>query len=232
LPCPSISDRTIVLLHGYADAKVGAIAWAPLLLDMGFHVCAIDLRAHGESDGEMSTAGYFERHDLDAAINTLKARWPRETETIYLYGISLGGAVAIATAAMRDDVAGVVMDSPFADYATALRDHSRLLGSPGGIVPSLAARMAAWMSHADFSVVRPVELIARSRCPVLVFQGTADPITHAANRQQYAAAIAAAPAGSRQVVLEGVGHLAGFRDTPAVYSEALASFLKPSGSLP
>ena len=36
LPCPAGGSRTVVLLHGYADAKIGAIAWAPPLLELGF----------------------------------------------------------------------------------------------------------------------------------------------------------------------------------------------------
>src|SRR5438094_889791 len=47
--------RCAVLLHGYADAKVGAIAWAPAWQALGFHMLAIDLRAHGESGGTYST---------------------------------------------------------------------------------------------------------------------------------------------------------------------------------
>ena len=39
------SDRCVVLLHGYADAKVGAIAWAPMWHELGYHALAIDLRA-------------------------------------------------------------------------------------------------------------------------------------------------------------------------------------------
>src|SRR6476620_7955891 len=31
IPADASSDQTILLLHGYSDAKVGSIAWAPLL---------------------------------------------------------------------------------------------------------------------------------------------------------------------------------------------------------
>ncbi len=44
-------NRTILLIHGYGDAKVGAIAWAPLFQQMGWNILAIDLRAHGDSGG-------------------------------------------------------------------------------------------------------------------------------------------------------------------------------------
>src|SRR5436305_1396341 len=41
------SDKTVILLHGYADAKIGAIAWAPLFHELGYNILALDLRAHG-----------------------------------------------------------------------------------------------------------------------------------------------------------------------------------------
>jgi len=64
IPCPASAGRCAILLHGYADAKVGGIAWAPLFISLGYNVLAIDLRAHGDSGGRYSTGGYFERDDL------------------------------------------------------------------------------------------------------------------------------------------------------------------------
>src|SRR5450631_1908791 len=54
--------RCAIIVHGYGDAKVGGIAWAPLLQSLGFSVLAVDLRAHGESQGTLCTAGFWERH--------------------------------------------------------------------------------------------------------------------------------------------------------------------------
>ena len=75
------SNQTIVLVHGYSDAKVGAIAWAPMLRDLGFNLLVPDLRAHGESEGTYCTAGYWERHDLMQIIDQLRAAHPRQTAT-------------------------------------------------------------------------------------------------------------------------------------------------------
>jgi hypothetical protein len=76
IPCAT-AKRTMLLIHGYADAKVGAIAWAPLFHSLGWNLLAIDLRAHGESEGTQTTAGFFERHDVAQVINQLRPARPR-----------------------------------------------------------------------------------------------------------------------------------------------------------
>src|SRR4051812_9835381 len=120
------SNTTTILLHGYADAKVGAIAWAPLFHDLHHNILALDLRAHGESGGAISTAGYWERHDLNQILNELRARYPNETQQLILFGASLGAAVAIALAAERTDVDAVILESPFTDFRHAAAAHFHL----------------------------------------------------------------------------------------------------------
>src|SRR4051812_34970651 len=79
IPCPAGGERTVILIHGDAAAKVGSIAWAPLWISMGYHVLAIDLRAHGSSGGVNVTAGFWERHDVSRVIDQLRAERPGET---------------------------------------------------------------------------------------------------------------------------------------------------------
>src|SRR5438477_12879344 len=84
IPHPAAMGKCAVLIHGYGDAKVGAIAWAPLFHSLGYHILAIDLRAHGESGGAQTTAGYFERHDLNQVLDQFRAARPTDTQTIIL----------------------------------------------------------------------------------------------------------------------------------------------------
>src|SRR5262245_33052120 len=42
IPHPAAAGKCVVLIHGYADAKVGAIAWAPTWRAMGYNICALD----------------------------------------------------------------------------------------------------------------------------------------------------------------------------------------------
>ncbi len=143
IPADSSSDRCAILLHGYADAKIGAIAWAPIFHSLGWNVLAIDLRAHGESGGEKVTGGHFERHDLSHVIDQLLERQPAETKQIVLFGVSMGSAIATQVAAMRDDVAGVIAESFVGSFIFASHAQTHLMGLPGGIVGQIAAHLAA-----------------------------------------------------------------------------------------
>src|SRR5215471_5916604 len=41
IPHPAAAGKCVILIHGYGDAKVGAIAWAPTWHSLGYHILAI-----------------------------------------------------------------------------------------------------------------------------------------------------------------------------------------------
>ncbi|HEX8911953.1 MAG TPA: alpha/beta fold hydrolase, partial [Humisphaera sp.] len=239
------SRRTVVLVHGYADAKVGAIAWAPVWVGLGFNVLAIDLRAHGESGGRVCSGGYWERHDVAQVVSEWTARNPDATREVYLFGASMGAAVAIAaaelltrpeadrpaagdaaTAAVMSPVAGVVLDSPFADFAAASAAHFELLGLPGGPVRRWALRLAGWTAQADFAAVRPVDLIPRVGCPVLVLAAGDDPYVTPAEAAAIERATVGRGDGSSYHRFDGVEHLMAVVADPDGYRGAIEGFVR------
>lgn len=228
IPPPSATGKCIVALHGYGDAKVGAIAWAPTFHSLGYGFLAIDLRAHGESGGVHSTAGYWERHDVGEVINQFRASRPSETRSVILFGVSLGAAVAAATAADRDDLDGVILESPFADYRRAIAAHAEILGQPGGVVQTLGVQLAEWLSGADFDAVRPVDLIANIRCPLMIVQPSDDPFVPPADAKRIEQAAASRPSALHTVYwnVTGASHVQALAADPDAYREKLADFLE------
>lgn len=229
IPCSRATGRCAILLHGYGDAKVGAIAWAPTLHELGFNILALDLRAHGGSEGDACTAGFFERHDVSQVIDQLRRDKPRETGKIVLFGVSLGAAVAAATAVLREDVAAVVMECPFADYELAAASHADVLGAPGKHLQTMAFRQAQKMARADFSAVRPVDLIPRIACPLMVIRSEADVFVDEAQ----AVRVEAATRGRGEAMgvtvywnAENAHHVAALYEDPAGYRERLGKFFK------
>lgn len=169
------SNQTILLIHGRGDAKVGAIAWAPTLHSLGWNILAIDLRAHGDSGGVFSTAGFWERHDVAQVINQFRAARPVETKVFVIFGVSLGAAVAVATTVGRSDIDALILESPFGDYRQAIAAHGFMQGYPGGPLREVAVRLAEWMSASNFNAVRPQDLLRQVSCPVMVIASGADP---------------------------------------------------------
>jgi pimeloyl-ACP methyl ester carboxylesterase len=232
---PQAQGRCALLLHGYADAKVGAIAWAPTFHALGFNLLAVDLRAHGQSQGRYSTGGFLERHDIDQVINQLRAQQGDAVRRLVLFGVSLGAAVACATAILRaeqnppGDIDALVLECPFADYAQAIRSHARVLALPGDRLVSAAVWLAQKMSGADFDAVRPVKLISRVPCAVMVIRSDADLIIPPADADQIDAALAARPAAFAPGVYwqaQNAHHIAALCEDPELYRQKLAQFLE------
>jgi pimeloyl-ACP methyl ester carboxylesterase len=230
IPSANPSARCAILLHGYADAKVGSIAWAPLLRGLGFNVLAIDLRAHGQSEGKYCTAGYYERQDVSQVIEQIRGERPEQTREMVLFGASLGAAVAAATAAGRDDLFAVVLESSFADYSHAIAHQADRIGLPGAFFQRLALWAAQRMARCDFSAVRPVDLIPQIKCPVMMICYRNDPFVPAADLESLRAA---AGRGEQDTFweIDGVHHLLGLANDPAEYSRRVAEFFEKTARI-
>ena len=226
--------RCAILVHGYGDAKVGALAWAPTFHDFGYHVLTIDLRAHGESGGSHSTAGFFERHDLNQVINDLRASRPDETRTLVLFGVSLGAACVLAAAEQREretghgDVAGVILESPFADYKRAVAAHGHILGYPGGVLRDAGVALAERLSGADFDAVRPVDLVPRLRAPLMLLLSGDDPFVPPADAAMLEDAARQRPADrvTRVWTIAECPHVFGLAVCTDEYQHRLGEFLE------
>jgi uncharacterized protein len=228
IPTPDSRGRCAVILHGYSDAKVGGIAWAPLLRSFGFNILTIDLRAHGESGGAYSTAGFWERQDVNQVLNQIKALRPTETRQILLFGISLGAATAAATAVMRDDLSAVILEGPFANFHSAAAHHADRLGTPGPFFQDNAYRLAKWFAKADFDAVKPTDTIPRIRCPVMVIQALDDPFLSNSDQAAIRKAVESCDLTHGPSIcweLPGVHHVVGMSVDPTEYRQRIEEFL-------
>lgn len=157
---------TLVYLHGIADNRASAGGVVRHFLPRGFDVVAYDSRAHGESEGNACTYGFFEKADLRAVIDTL-APGP-----IVLIGTSLGGAVALQAAADDARVSAVVAAETFSDLRTVASERAPFFFTAGAIRE--AFRLAAERGRFDVDAVSPEAAARRIVAPVLLVHGADD----------------------------------------------------------
>lgn len=124
-------EKAIVLIHGLNSSKWDDCCIKPamkVLGERGYSVLVVDMRAHGESGGEITTLGYKESDDVAEIVNLLRNRGFKK---IALYGFSMGGAISIITAA-KTLVDAVVVDSPYVNIVSSGRRLvSRIKGFVG-----------------------------------------------------------------------------------------------------
>ena len=170
IPHPASNGRCVVMLHDYADAKVGVIAHAPAWHASGFNILALDLRAHGASGGSISAAGYWERHDLSQVLNQLRVQHPHRTQHLVLFGVGLGAITAAATAALREDVDALVMERPFQNYRALAASTLGPVGAQARLLESMSLPLAGWLVGANFNCLNLPTMLAQSRTTMTVIQ--------------------------------------------------------------
>src|SRR5205809_4884842 len=185
-PPPSPTSPTSPALPWfYGNGEPVAAIW-PIVREFqppGTAVLVLDYPGYGGSGGRATEPALYAA--ADAAYAALTARPDVDPRRIYVYGRSLGSAVATYTAA-HHPVAGLILESPFTNAAAMAKYHY-------GLLPRFLLRLS----------LDNVANVRRVSCPILLFHGDADRLVPTAMGM----AVAAAAAGPVEVVLiHGAGH--------------------------
>src|SRR2546430_7508367 len=81
-----------------------------MFLHKGYSVLLPDSRAHGESGGDLATYGITERQDVHLWAELLQQRAPG---CVYLFGESMGAAIALQATAVTPHLCAVAVESPY-----------------------------------------------------------------------------------------------------------------------
>ena len=198
---------TVVYLHGIADNRDSSIGVIRRFTTQGLDVVAYDSRAHGASDGNLCTYGYFEKEDLRGVVDTLSPG------PLVLLGTSLGAAVALQEAATDTRVSGVIAAEVFSYLETIARE--RAPSFVPGYLMAQAFRVAE--QRAAFSVrdVSPVRAASKIRVPVLLIHGEGDLLTTPEHSRRVFVALAGP---KRLLLVPRAGHNESLRNS-AVWTQ-------------
>lgn len=210
VPAAEPSAPTLLFLHGARRNLSGSYGRIELMRSLGFNVLAIDYRGFGRSS-PLLPSEQSAIEDTRLAFADLVQREPDPGKR-FVYGYSLGGALAIDLAAHTDGIAGVIVESTF----TSIPDLVR-------------ASRWSWVPLLNTIVTQEfdsISKIAQVNEPLLLIHGTADRlIPHAMSDRLYAAAVNVRPGLRRVVKIDGATHWGVALNGGETYARAVRDFV-------
>ncbi len=147
------SARGLLLLHMMPADRTSWRAFAEKVQRAGWHVLAVDLRGHGQSQGGPDGYKNFSdaehqasRFDVEAGVEFLKealrSRFQRDSGNgeLYLGGASIGANLALQYLAEHADVKAAFLLSPGLDYRGVKTESEARALKPGQSVYFAASR--------------------------------------------------------------------------------------------
>jgi len=219
-------ELTIILVHGIGSVRSGdnAVDLASRLVAQGFNVLMFDLRGHGNSGGELISAGYFERQDVLGAFDFLTSQGI-PSNNIGIVGFSMGAATVLLSAAEEPAICAVVADSPYARVSDLIAQQTaRKTTLPEWITPIFAPGvklMARVLYGIDIGALVPEEAVKLLPYPIMVIHGKADtmiPFDHGVRVHR------TAHPESIIWLVPNVGHIDAFLTYPEEYVDRLVEY--------
>lgn len=207
LPQPSPQAPVLLYLHGARWNVTGSTLRMRHMHALGFAVLAIDYRGFGQSQPPSLPSEVSAREDALAAWHWLAQQHPQTPR--FIFGHSLGGAIAIDLATRVNDEQGLMVEGTF----TNIRDMAR--NFQWGWLP-----LGPLITQKFDSLAK----VAHIGAPLLVVHGSADTLVPPALGQQlYAAAVPP----KQWVLVEGGTHHNTNSLGQTQYRAALATWLDP-----
>ena len=205
MPGPQPGAPVLLYLHGARWNVAGSAFRIRQMQSLGFGVLAIDYRGFGKSTPALPSET-LAAEDARAAWDWLAARYPKQPR--YIFGHSLGGAIAIDLASQVADEAGTMVEGIFSS------------------IPDVVATMPwGWLPVGPLITQRldAASKVARIGSPLLVVHGAQDALI----KPELARKLFDAAAEPKAFVLvEGGSHFSTNALGQAQYREALARLFR------
>ncbi len=234
--------EAILLLHGYNGSVTPDLLDLAPFLRRTAGVLGLDFRGHGGSDDAPTTFGLNEVEDVAGALDWLGERG---VTRVALVGSSMGGMTAIAAVAVLGDgrlaaadidpdapaapgppprprIVAVVADSVAPELSVVVA--SRLVIPLGRLVAERAFARMARRVGGDPRRTQPIAMIGLIEdIPLLLIHGDADRTVPMRDANRL---VAAAPDGTRHLVIEGADHTQGHHLDAERYEGAVTGLLR------
>jgi len=222
LPADS-SNVVVIYSHGLFRSRLELLERAARLRQLGYAGLLFDFRRHGESHGELTSAGYLERLDVLGAVKFIHEKLSIQ-KPIVTFAVSMGTAATMLAAAESLEIAGLILDSSFLSFDHTVSHHINLLGLPAFPLANEVILFTKWrvgFENGEFDMATAVQKIGDR--PILFIAGSADTRMPPEISQRL---YELSPSQHKQlVIVEGATHGAAFRTNAELYEQKVVDFL-------
>lgn len=183
IPNKQPTNKIVFISHGYECTYHRSLKYVQLFQDLGFSICVMDHRFHGDSGGSFTSFGYYEKNDLVKLMDYIEEKYGDMNTNYLVHGASMGAAIALQFAAIDNRIDAVIAESSFASLKDQIKET---LPSPLSIISPLLIHSASFLSFVFygfwFKHVHPEYAIQSIDVPTLVLHGDCDtfiPLSHA-----------------------------------------------------
>jgi fermentation-respiration switch protein FrsA (DUF1100 family) len=218
----------LILCHGLGTNRADVLEVGAGLHRAGFNLLLFDFRGHGGSAGRTTSFGWWERRDLEGALAFLGQQPEIQAKPYGVYGISMGGSVALMVAGQDERIGAVVVESPYPNLEASIGHHLRLMYPwlprfpfRWYVLATYRLRFGVWPRHVS------AEQGARTLNgrPLLLIHGAEDPRMPLDGIETI---FAAASQPKELWVVEGSGHVGVYSLNPTAYLDRLTRFFHAS----
>jgi uncharacterized protein len=197
---PKPDAPVLLYLHGARYNVAGSATRVRRMHELGFTVLAVDYRGFGKSHSELPSEDSA-AEDARAAWDWIAGNFPKSDR--YIFGHSLGGAIAIRLAESVSDERGTLVEGTFTSIADIVRE------SQWGWIPVSPLITQKFDSR---------ERVARIGSPLVVMHGSNDRVIAPVLGQRL---FDAAVEPKRFILVEGGSHHSTNSMGHAMYAQAL-----------
>lgn len=164
---------TIILLHGIRSNKNHFINLSDFLSKNGYNSVALDLRAHGESEGQFCSFGVNEKKDIQKLIDYLSEN--EKLDHFGIWGQSLGGAIGLQAMGIDERIEYGIVESTFSDFKTIVNDYFDLhAGFSFTPFTNYLVNRTGSIAEFDPNDAKPIKYCKSIVQPILVVHGNND----------------------------------------------------------
>lgn len=221
--CPDTAKGVIIFLHGIRAYKEHFIEMSAQVAQWGYHSVLIDNRAHGESEGNYCTFGYYEKTDVKHLVDSVKKHYPKLQ--VGLWGQSLGAAIALESMSINTGIDFGIIESTYPTFRIITNDYiKRLIPFLPEFYRNYLINRAGKIANFDPDEVKPIESVKKIHRPILYAHGSIDKRI----KPEYGNAIYKNIACTHKelYIVEGANHVNVWQIGGKQYLEKVKSFLK------